>query len=64
MDAIRNAMQKPIGGRLKIPKGGRSVLTFSALISMLKMGALSVDQKSGFFNAKNSDSPAVSGFFP
>ena len=28
-----NSLQKPIGGRSKIPKGGRSVLAFSAAIN-------------------------------
>jgi hypothetical protein len=36
----RNSLQEPIGGRSKIPKGGRSVLAFSAIISMLKIVAI------------------------
>jgi hypothetical protein len=33
LEPIRNSMQKPIGGRSKITKGGRSVLVVFAVIN-------------------------------
>ena len=37
LDPIRNSLQKPIGGRQKSPKRGRSVLAFFGVIKMLKI---------------------------
>ena len=40
LEPIRNSLQKPIGGRSRIPKRGRVVLADSQAISMLNFSAL------------------------
>ena len=57
LEPIRNSLQKPIGGRQKSPKRGRSVLAENKLISMLKISVL------GVFKRKKSKERRKNLFF-